>query len=311
MDRSPLAQPSTALTNRLVADPHFGYDQVPVAWSPGPATRYRNIPSRDFIMRPWNLLEANLGQIKGTQFEVAVLPLGATEPHNLHLPYGTDVYEGRIVGEHICAAAHERGGKVVLLPTIPYGTETNLREFPLAMNLNPSTLNAMMKDLIESLVQSGIRKVVLLNSHGGNGIKPFLREMYGKTPAHLFLCNWYDLLRDVYFDIFEKEEDHAGEMETSFALAFFPDLVRHNQDGSLAADAATTTPFRFKALQEGWVGITRPWHLLTTNSGAADPHAATAEKGRQMMDRIVERLAAFLVDLSNEPLDDQFPFEKS
>ena len=262
-------------------------------------------------MRPWNLLEANLGQIKDAHFEVAVLPLGATEPHNLHLPYGTDVLEGTIVGEHICAAAHDQGAKVVLLPTIPYGTETNLREFPLAMNLNPSTLYAVMSDLIESLVQSGIRKVVLLNSHGGNGIKPFLREMYGKTPAHLFLCNWYDVLRDTYFDIFEKAEDHAGEMETSFALAYFPEFVNRNSDGSLVADQAAITPLRFEALREGWVGITRPWHLLTTNSGAADPHAATAEKGERMMQQIVQRLATFLVELSNEPLDDRFPFEKA
>jgi len=262
-------------------------------------------------MRPWNLLEANLGQIKESRFEVAVLPLGATEPHNLHLPYGTDVFEGTIVGERICAAAHERGGKVVLLPTIPYGTETNLCDFPLAMNLNPSTLNAVMKDLIESLVQSGIRKVVLLNSHGGNGIKPFLREMYGKTPAQLFLCNWYEVLHDVYFDIFERAEDHAGEMETSFALAYFPQFVNQNEDGSLVADEGATTALRFQALREGWVGITRPWHLLTTNAGAANPHAATAQKGEQMMGVLVDRLATFLVELSAEEIDDRFPFVKT
>lgn len=262
-------------------------------------------------MRPWNLLEANLGQIKESQFEVAVLPLGATEPHNLHLPYGTDVLEGTIVGEHICGAAHDRGAKVVLLPTIPYGTETNLREFPLAMNLNPSTLNAVLADLTASLVNSGIRKVVLLNSHGGNGIKPFLREMYGKTSARLFLCNWYDAIRDVYFEIFEKAEDHAGEMETSFALAYFPQFVNQNDDGSLAADKAATRELRFEALRQGWVGITRPWHLLTTNAGAADPHAATAEKGQRMMELLVERLATFLVELSAAEIDDQFPFVKS
>ena len=262
-------------------------------------------------MRPWILLEANLAQIKESQFEVAVLPLGATEPHNLHLPYGTDVLEGTIVGEHICRAAYDRGAKVVLLPTIPYGTETNLREFPLAMNLNPSTLNAVLADLTASLVDSGIRKVVLLNSHGGNGIKPFLREMYGKTPAHLFLCNWYDAFRDLYFEIFEKPEDHAGEMETSFALAYFPQFVSRNNDGSLAADEARTRELRFEALRQGWVGITRPWHLLTTNAGAADPHAATAEKGERMMEILVERLATFLVELSAAEIDEHFPFVSS
>ena len=56
---------------------------------------------------------------------------------------------------------------MVLLPTIPYGTETNMHAFPLAMNLDPSTLNQVVTDLVESLVGSNIRKIVLLNSHGG------------------------------------------------------------------------------------------------------------------------------------------------
>jgi creatinine amidohydrolase len=257
----------------------------------------------------WNLLHLNYATIKQQRYQVAVLPLGATEPHNLHLPYGTDVLEGRIVGEHICAAAAQRGASVVLLPTLPYGTETNLREFPLAMNLNPSTLFAVVTDLVESLVQSGIRKVVLLNSHGGNDLKPLLRELYGKTSAQLFLCNWYQTLGEQYSEIFDQPEDHAGEMETSFALAYFPELVGRSADGSLLADEGAKRPFRLRALQEGWVSITRPWHLLTTNSGAAPPHAATADKGRQLMDLVVERLSGFLVELSEATLDDTFPFQ--
>lgn len=256
----------------------------------------------------WNLLETAYADVRNQKYEVAVLPLGATEPHNLHLPYGTDVLEGTTVGEEICKAAHEKGAKVVLLPTMPYGTETNLREFPLAMNVNPSTLFAVVTDLVESLVQSDIRKVVLLNSHGGNSMKPLLRELYGKTPAHIFLCNWYECLAEKYFEIFEHAEDHAGEMETSFGLAYFPDLVLKNEDGTLHADPAEKATHRFQALQEGWVGMTRPWHLLTTNSGAAYPHAASADKGRQMMDVIVDRLSTFLVELSDAKIDDKFPF---
>lgn len=256
----------------------------------------------------WNLLETTYGTIKETKYEVAVLPLGATEPHNLHLPYGTDVLEGQMVGERICQAAHERGASVVLLPTMPYGTETNLRKFPLAMNVNPSTLYAVITDLVDSLVQSGIRKVVLLNSHGGNDLKPLLRELYGKSEAQLFLCNWYQVLSDVYGEIFEHPEDHAGEMETSFAMAFFPELVGRHPDGSLHADDGRKRDFRFQAMREGWVSITRPWHLLTTNSGAANPHSATAEKGVRLMEVVVERLAAFLVELSASPLDEHFPF---
>ncbi len=257
-------------------------------------------------MRPWKLSEVNYAYIKEHPYEVAVLPCGATEPHNLHLPYGTDMYEGTTVGEKICEAAHEQGAKVVLLPTIPYGTETNQMAFPLAMNLNPSTLFAVITDLVKSLAHHGIRKVVLLNSHGGNDLKPLLRELYGTTSAHVFLCSWYTGLGES--NLFEHKDDHAGELETSFGLAYFPELVGRNPDGTLIADDGRVAETRFEAINKGWVSITRPWHLLTTNSGAGYPHAATAEKGRKMMDVIVKRLAPFLVELSQSKLDERFPF---
>lgn len=258
--------------------------------------------------RPWILAEANYGHIKGNPYEVAVLPLGATEPHNLHLPYGTDLFEGTLIGEQICEAAYKKGARVILLPTIPYGTETNMQEFPLAMNLNPSTLTHVIADLVESCVNSGIEKIVLLNSHGGNDFKPTLRELCNETDAHLFLCDWFRCIGDKYFEIFQHDEDHAGEMETSFGLRYFPHLVAKNEDGSLAADDGERTPLRFEALRQGWVSITRPWHLLTTNSGSGYPHAATAEKGEQLMNLIVERLSSFLVELSEATLDSRFPF---
>lgn len=259
-------------------------------------------------MRPWILAETNYGFTKEHAYDVAVLPFGATEPHNLHLPYGTDILEAEIIGEHLCAAAHQAGARVVLLPTIPYGTETNLRRFPLALNLNPSTLLRVVEDLVGSLVESGIRKIVLLNSHGGNDLKPILRELYGKTPAHLFLCNWYQAVRAEAEQIFAHRDDHAGEMETSFALAYFPHLVAHSPHGGLSADDGAVAATRFGAVNEGWVSITRPWHLLTTNAGAGNPHAASAAKGQRLMEVLVDRLAGFLVELARAPLDERFPF---
>lgn len=260
-------------------------------------------------MRPYVLAETNYAAVKQRQFRVAVLPLGATEPHNLHLPYGTDCFEATILGEHLCAAAHSHGADVVLLPTIPYGTETNMRALPLAMNLNPSTLLAVIRDLVGSLAASGVHKLLLLNSHGGNDLKPVLRELAGATPVHLFLCNWYSqAVGPAYRQIFSAAEDHAGEMETSFALAYFPHLVARGPDGSLLADEGATRETRFHAVNEGWVSLSRPWHLLTTNTGAGNPHAATAEKGKHLMDLLVARLATFLVELAGAEIDERFPY---
>jgi creatinine amidohydrolase len=259
-------------------------------------------------MRPYILAETNYGHTKSHRYEVAVLPLAATEPHNLHLPYATDTLEAGVVGERICQAAFERGANVVLLPTIPYGTETNQRAFPLSLNLNPSTLQRVIADLVESLVGSGVLKIVLLNCHGGNDLKPVLRELFGTSQGKLFLCNFWTVFSDVYHDIFQEPDDHAGEMETSLALAYFPDLVARNPDGSFSADAGGKAVTCFEAVNRGWVSITRPWHLLTTNSGAGNPNAATAEKGRRCVEILVERLSAFLVELAAATIDEKFPY---
>lgn len=256
----------------------------------------------------FNLSELTYDDVRNGQFQVAVLPLGATEPHNLHLPYATDTLEADAIGQAVCRRATEAGARVVLLPTIPYGTETNMRRLPLAMNVNPSTLFAVVTDLVESLSRSGIRKLLLLNSHGGNELKPLLRELAGRTDVHLFLCNWFRMVGDVYDEIFDVPEDHAGEMETSIALAYFPHLVRHQSDGRLAADAGEVNPTRFAAVNQGWVSITRQWELLTTNTGSGNPHAASESKGREVVGLIAERLAPFLTELGEAELDDRFPF---
>lgn len=259
-------------------------------------------------MRPWILSEVNYDYVKKNPYEVAVLPMGATEPHNLHLPYGTDMIEGTVIGERACEVAHKQGAKVVLLPTMPYGTETNMKEFPLAMNLYPTTIFQIVSDLVESLVRSGIRKVVLINSHGGNDLKPLLRELYGRTPAQIFLCNWYQMIADVQKEVLKHPDDHAGEMETSFLLRVAPQLVGKTADGKLIADEGAVAKSRFEAVNRGWVSITRPWHLLTTNSGSGYPHEASAEKGEQVISKTAERLGAFLVELSLAKLDERFPF---
>jgi creatinine amidohydrolase len=255
-------------------------------------------------MQSWRLAGITYGHVKSSDpYEVAVLPLGATEPHNLHLPYGTDTLQVEVIAAGACALASQRGARVLLLPTIPYGTETNQMRFPLAMNLNPSTLGRVITDLVDSLATHGIRKALLLNGHGGNDLKWVLRELHRTTPVHLFLCNWYKVAADGYSTIFQEKDDHAGEMETSMGLAHFPELVALEQ-----ADAGAVRPSRFEAVNQGWIELTRPWHLLTTNSGSGDPRAATAVKGEAITQRVCQRIGDFLVELAASPLDEAFPF---
>jgi creatinine amidohydrolase len=255
------------------------------------------------VTRPYVLAETTLKSVRERGVEVAVLPWGATEPHNLHLPYGTDAITATKIGELICQRASEAGARVCLLPTIPFGCNGNLLGFPMTINMNPSTQLAIVRDVVGSLKAHGVRKLVLLNGHGGNEFGFILRELYD-CGVFLVRINWWTVARDACGDLIEnKGGEHGDETETSWALHLFGDLVGPLEQ----ADEGGVRPSRFEAINRGWAKITRPWERLTTNSGYGNPHRATAEKGRLWIDVTVERLGAFLVELAQAEMDETFP----
>ena len=164
------------------------------------------------MSRPYILAETNWKHLKNESFDLAILPWGATEAHNYHLPYATDVIEGTSIAEESARIAWEQGSKVIVLPTIPFGVNTGQSDIYLDMNLNPSTQFAILKDLITVLDRQGIKKFMILNSHGGNNWKAIIREL-GLLFPEMFLCvtNWFKLGSDS--GVFEKPGDHADEME--------------------------------------------------------------------------------------------------
>jgi len=103
--------------------------------------------------------------------------------------------------------------------------DCNLLDFPLAMHISQATLDAVLRDLITSLHHYGIQKIVILNGHGGNDFSPFIRQIQTDMDVHVFQIDWWKVGMDKYHDIFDTEDDHAGEVETSVALALYPELV--------------------------------------------------------------------------------------
>jgi creatinine amidohydrolase len=188
---------------------------------------------------------------------------------------------------------------------MPFGVNTNYFKVPgaLACSVTPTTLLALITDLVDSLERQGIRKLLLLNGHGGNELKPLLRELHHRTKVFLCLCDWYRMVGDVVPNIFDEPGEHADEMETSLGLAYFPELMHMEQ-----ADVGTAQPSRLEGINRGWVSITRPWHLVTSSTGIGDPSKATADKGKRLMDIVVERLSLFLVELAAAPMDETFPY---
>jgi creatinine amidohydrolase len=254
------------------------------------------------MINEWDLASTNLHRTKARRYEVAVLPMATTEPHNFHLPYGTDTIETDYIARRCCQEAAARGASVALLPTMPYGVDCNLIGFPMVVHVSQQTLDTLAREIIASLAKSGVRKFVLLNGHGGNTFTAFVRQVQCDLDVHVFLCNWWEVAGEQYNEIFTQPDSHAGEMETSLMLAIAPDLVERQHAGDGKAK-----PFRFEALRQGWVKTSRAFPKLSNQCAVGNPAAASAEKGSKFIDLICSRITDFVVELSSAQMDDTFP----
>jgi creatinine amidohydrolase len=250
--------------------------------------------------RPWVLEEADWTTVRETAYEVAILPWGATEAHNTHLPYGTDNLETERIATAAAEAAWNRGTRVIVLPAIPFGVNAQQLDIPLTINLNPSTQALVLRDIVRSLDGHGVRKLLILNGHGGNDFRAMIRELQPSTRVFLCTANWYrSVPADDYFD---EPGDHAGELETSLVLHLAPDLVRSLDQ----AGAGHAKQFRIEALRRGWAWAPRRWTQVTADTGVGNPRAASAEKGKAYFDAVTRVLADFLVELAAADPDDLY-----
>ncbi len=251
--------------------------------------------------RPYILAETNWKQVQAAPYEVAVLPWGATEAHNYHLPYATDVIESDFVAAEAARRAWERGVRVMVLPTVPFGVNTGQLDIPGCINMNPSTQAAVLHDVIDSLDRQGIHKLLILNGHGGNNFKQMIRELIPMFPD-TFLCtaSWYQVLDNEAY--FVEPGDHGGELETSMVMHIAPDLVQPLD----AAGDGRSVPFKLKGLREKWVWSQRAWAQATVDTGVGNPAQATPEKGETYIAAVSEKLAGFLVELAAADLDNLY-----
>jgi len=250
------------------------------------------------------LADMTRSDIEEFQAEVAVWPVASTEAHGPHLPFATDALVVEALLRRAVPAANERGAHALLLPTMPYGINTNLLGFPYTLTVKPSTLAVVARDLIETMVTYGVPKFLMVNGHGGNtdALKALCREF---TDRDIFLAtiNGWALAADVVAEVIETESEHACEFETSLALALFPDLVARERIAE-----CPTRECRLKKLLEYGGSFTRPWEKFTFNSGVGHPEKATREKGERIVEALVERLAEVLVELGTTERDAMFPY---
>ncbi len=253
-------------------------------------------------MKPFILEQTNWKQVKNQKYEVAILPWGATEPHNYHLPYGTDSLETAQIVEAAAGKAWEKGAKIMVLPTIPLGVQNPGQiDLPFCLHTKPSTQTIIFKDIVEALYNQGIRKLVLMNGHGGNDFKPMIREIQLQFPEMLIsLVEWFKILDLSKY--FEEDGDHAGEMETSVIMHYFPHLVLPlNEAGDGNAKSS-----KLKGVLNKTAWIPRQWNKVSEDTGIGNPKKASAEKGKKYLEDLTTKIGDFFVEMAQCDLEELY-----
>ena len=239
-----------------------------------------------------DLASKNYKDVKDTTFDFVVLPWGATEPHNYHLPYLTDCYLANSIAIESTELAKEKY-KIngIVLPPISLGSQnpgqTNL---PFCIHTRYETQRLVLKDILESLRRQGQLKVLLMNGHGGNNFKNMIRDFSLDYPdMSILVCDWFRVLPSESY--FISPDDHAGDMETSVLMYYHPELVKLE----LAGDGYAN-PFNIDALNKGQVWTPRNWSKVSKDTGVGDPRQASAGKGEKYAKAVCEVLANFYND---------------
>lgn len=229
--------------------------------------------------------------VKGREWPVAIMPWGATEAHNTHLPYGTDTMLGREVAARVALMCQSKGVNVAALPAMPFGVNTTQLDIPMTLNVMPSTQLAVLRDIVRSIEPHGVRALVLLNAHGGNELKALVRELQPSTNVMLVIANWWMAADHARF---VEPGDHAGALETAAMMHIAPHLVA---DREAWGDGATKQSV-LSGVRAGWAWLPRRWTQVTADTGIGDPREATPEQGAAFVAEAVFRVAGLCVQLA-------------
>jgi creatinine amidohydrolase len=238
----------------------------------------------------WSRLKAREIRERQAAGAVVVVPVGSTEQHGPHLPVQVDALVAGAIAEH---AARLTDPPALVAPTVWVGLAEHHVSFGGTLTVAFETFHRLLRDLVDGLARQGFARVFLLNAHGGN--EAALNVIVGELAIHhgigVATAGYWSLVPEGVAAILERQANvqHACELETSVLLALCPELV------DMAAVAGVDAPADAEEPARGtyrW----RPMSHWTASGVVGVPSAATAEKGRELLDLLAGALAERLGD---------------
>lgn len=249
-----------------------------------------------------NLVSMDLDALDRSK-SVVLLPIAATEQHGPHLPLGTDAVILRGLLQAFQKEKTFDGQNVLIAPQLRIGKSNEHMGFCGTLTLTSKTLYDALDEIVGAMVQSGFKKIILTNSHGGNTdlLNLISRDLRIKYGVEVFVFDWWftDFWQDLLKDLKQSQSPygvfHACELETSLMLYLQPSSVRMDR----ARDETPDAMFEGDQFVTLFGPVNMGWKTKdVTGSGViGSPTFATAEKGEKMLHYAVDKLAEIVAEI--------------
>ena len=253
----------------------------------------------------WDLTTKEFAELDMSKI-VAVLPVGAVEQHGPHLPVRVDAaINAGIVARAVSQMTPDF--PALVLPAMPVGKSNEHQAFPGTLTLTVATLSHLWYEIAESVYRAGCRKIILLNSHGGQPqvMEIVCRELRVKLNMFAVSASWFKVTdtKDL-FSASEREFGiHGGEAETSVMLHLHPDLVMMDRAENFAPRSIDIARDYKFLTPEGAVGFGWQTQDLHQAGAAGDATKADAKRGEITVERAANGLLKLIEEVARYPLD--------
>jgi creatinine amidohydrolase/Fe(II)-dependent formamide hydrolase-like protein len=267
----------------------------------GHATKEREMERPDASSFLWGELTWPEARSRLAETDIALLPVGSIEQHGPHLPLDTDTYDAELLARRVAEACSLP--RPLVLPVVAYGVSYHHDDFKGTVSISNDTLSRLTYEIGMSVAQNGIRKLVIINGHGGNSPALNYAAQLINRDSRIFACvdtgETSDI--DIYRIIDTPNDVHAGEIETSTALAVRPHLVKMGEaEASVPKFSSRYLDFTSKR-GVSWYAAT---NKISSSGILGDPTKASAEKGRKIWEIMIAHLVALVEDLKDMSLEE-------
>lgn len=279
----------------LLSDPSlsspYPLDETSAARRRAQRPAKQSFPDHSYI---WGELSWPEAKQSLSSVDIALLPVGSIEQHGPHLPLDTDAFDAEYLAREVAKACQPP--RPLVLPLIPYGVSYHHDDFPGTLSVSNDALARFAYDVGMSAARNGITKLIFINGHGGNSATLHFAAQMINRDARIFTCvdSGETSDPDIYALAETKNDVHAGEIETSTALAVRPELVRMNRARPCVPEFSNRYLDFTSKYSVGWYARTA--HISKTGV-FGDPSKATREKGEAIWKASIGHLVALVEHL--------------